>query len=122
KAVADAYLRDTLQEMYGDEVSLNELRQQAPEATDEAVSAGDSSLPTVNHYGSIFSVRENLPQAAGWSTGGAEILSVSLQRIPTDLQASPAFEGGERVRLSIHAVAHSRLAKPILGFLLRDRL
>jgi lipopolysaccharide transport system ATP-binding protein len=63
---------------------------------------------------------ENVVHSDGWSTGDAQITSVSLTG-PAG-EALSAFRGGERVRLTINAKAHNALASPIIGFLVKDRL
>lgn len=114
KDVAEAYLQYTLQELYGEEATLSSIAS-APEHDDE----GGEPAPSAIDYGAVAEVRDNTA-ASGWRTTQAEILSVTLAHLSAN--GSAAFEGGERVRMSIRAKAHTPLQSPILGFLVRDRL
>jgi lipopolysaccharide transport system ATP-binding protein len=71
-------------------------------------------------YGSQFTVWDNYATAAGFQTGAAEVLSVSFARV--DAAPATVLEGGEKVRLRICARANQALERPILGFMVRDRL
>jgi len=114
KAVAENYLRDTLQQDYGEAVLLREIGGEPGEGDNES-----SDRMLVNYQGDL-EVTESLGAATGWSTGAAEIIGVGIERLDGTNAAS--FEGGERVRLTVRAVAHQPLAQPIIGFLWRDRL
>lgn len=63
---------------------------------------------------------DNIVHSDGWSTGAAEILKTEMRG--ADGRSCNVFSGGERVVLSIRAVAKTRLRSPIIGFLLKDRL
>ena len=65
-------------------------------------------------------VNANLNEANGWKTGAGEILSVRLEHVIPQL--NDVFQGGETVRMVITANAHQDMDRPILGFLVRDRL
>lgn len=107
KKVSEAYLQFTLQETYGDSATLHTIEEKGTEET-----AVD--------YGAVAEVQDNTESASGWATGSAEIISISMQRIspgPTNY-----FDGGERVRVEVHAKANQPLDHPIIGFLVRDRL
>ena len=124
KEIAEAYLQYTLQEVYGQEAKLQALDAQnvVPTDTDElpkAIPAGADAVPKID-YGSQMRVDENLNEANGWRTGAGEILSVRLEHfIP---QPNDVFQGGEMVRMRISAKAYQDMDRPILGFLVRDRL
>lgn len=121
KTVSEAYLQYTLQEVYGDEARLNSM---------EPTGDGDDSVPEDRmpgmsaplaiDYGAVASVCDNIHAATGWKTGSAEIISVSLTRISPGQDG--IFTGGELVRMTVRAKAHEPLQRPILGFLVRDRL
>ena len=72
------------------------------------------------HYGAVARVRDNTEAAEGWRTGRADIVSITLQKLSPGQEG--VFEGGERVRMTVRAKANEALQKPILGFLVRDRL
>ncbi len=118
KMVAEAYLQQTLQDVYGSSIQLkptsDSVRTQANAEPD-----GRAGSPVID-YNVRVSVTDNLSAATGWKSGGAEVLGVSLENLSRHL--SDVFEGGERVRLRIRAKAHQDLSSAILGFLVRDRL
>lgn len=125
RTVAEAYLQDTLQNVYGKEASLHSVRDgdalnlSVPMEADENP---PESTPSNNvpEYGSLYHVQDNLADANGWKSGAAEITSLSV--LLATGTTPPVFEGGETVRLTIRAVAHTDLARPMLGFLVRDHL
>jgi len=121
KNVAEAYLQYTLQEICGDVAKLSAISS----AADPSVIAASSPEEEISDaaaidYGSMASVRDNTINAAGWKTGAAEIVSVSLHKLAPGPDG--VFAGGEHVRMVIHAKANEALVSPILGFLVRDRL
>ena len=121
KSVSQAYLQYTLQEIYGDESRLSPL---TPHATADETETGETAVhngtPPPIDYGSVAFVRDNIDTARGWKSGQADIVSVSLTHLSTG--AEGVFTGGERVRMTVRAKANKALQKPILGFLVRDRL
>jgi lipopolysaccharide transport system ATP-binding protein len=60
------------------------------------------------------------PERAGFGDGGARVEAVGFFGL--DGQPLPQFGGGEVVRLRVSAVAERRLASPIIGFFIKDRL
>src|SRR5690606_35115830 len=129
KKVSETYLQHTLQDLYGDAVNLKANQPEALASQEEvgedrgaenASAAGPpDDRPTRRDEGRV-SVVDNLARAKGFATGLAEIASVRMERL--DGATSTVFEGGERVRLRIGAKVHKTLEKPILGFVVRDRL
>lgn len=122
KDVADAYLQYTLQEVYGQTVKLNassESTAQTKAAHDASEMPVEQEAPVLS-YSEQLTVRDNLVTAKGWQTGMAEISSIALHK--TDGNTDAVFRGGESVRMVITAKAHTDLARPILGFIVRDRL
>ncbi|EXJ15983.1 ABC transporter ATP-binding protein [Imhoffiella purpurea] len=118
QSVAENYLRETLQSVYGDEVTLASVESQA--STPAADPAVPSEEPVVD-YGARAVFSSQLDRASGWKTGSAEIVGVELER--RDAPGDPGvLEGWEWLRLRIRARAHADLERPILGFILRDRL
>jgi len=120
KNVAEAYLQYTLQEAYGEAATLSATSSAADPCVIAAYSPEEEKSNVTIDYGSIASVRDNFTNARGWKTGAAEIVSVALQKLSSGPDG--VFAGGEKVRMVIHAKANEALAKPILGFLVRDRL
>ena len=120
KEVAETYLQDTLQEVYGEEAKLQELEVADTEIlSDSSAVAGADESPIID-YCSQLRVSENLNEANGWKTGAGEILSVRLEHLIP--KSSDVFQGGEIVRMVITAKVHQEMDRPILGFLVRDRL
>jgi lipopolysaccharide transport system ATP-binding protein len=119
QSITDEYLRFSLQEMYGDEVKLRETQAAAPASRAAEEQQLEGALPAVD-YQSVAAIVDNLPSANGWTTGRAEIVDVRLDRLDDGLEG--VFAGGEKVRMTIRARAHQPLARPILGFMVRDRL
>lgn len=126
KEVAEAYLQYTLQEVYGQEaklLALNKVRTEqavAGSASPQTTSIPDSDGAPVIDYGARMRVDANLDEANGWKSGAGEILSVRLEHLYP--QPNDIFRGGEKVRMVITAKAYQDLDRPILGFLVRDRL
>lgn len=124
KEIAEAYLHYTLQEVYGQQAQLQELdassvSQDVPDGAPKPVSL-DANDGSMIDYGARMRVTENLSEANGWKTGAGEILSVSLEHLIP--QPNDVFCGGEKVRMVITAKAYQDMDRPILGFLVRDRL
>lgn len=126
KTVVENYLQYTLQEVYGEEAKLvgnaatilsttvNPTAINCPgieEGTDSVVVPYDARAEVSSNH---------IDDAHGWKTGTAEILYVRLDK--ADGSGSAVFEGGERVQMVIEAVAHEKLDRPIVGFIVKDRL
>jgi lipopolysaccharide transport system ATP-binding protein len=118
KIVSDEYLKFTLQEIYGDEASLADSR--GSDFESESIFREGESDENLLDYKSILSITDNLSEANGWKTGSAEITKVTLNNDKGE--ENPVLMGGEIVVLKIYAKAFARLNKPILGFILKDKL
>lgn len=123
KDVSEAYLQYTLQEVYGQDATLQELASE-PVLLNIAAAATDNRSPLeltpAVDYESQLRVTDNLTAANGWKSGAGEILSVRIEH--TIKSTAAIFLGGEQVRLVIRAITHQEMERPILGFLVRDRL
>lgn len=122
KTVTQAYLQYSLQKVYGDAQTLDTVDANvvfADEQITEQEPGSEEYLSTIS-YDSKMSTQENLTRASGWKTGAAEITTVKLINLSSG--ENDVFEGGERARMVINAVAHQDLICPILGFLVKDRL
>ncbi|WOD40409.1 ABC transporter ATP-binding protein [Nodosilinea sp. E11] len=124
KEITEAYLQYTLQEAYGQDIQLQKLESAkiVPSditADDYSSSYDTDSVPCLD-YGSQMRVNDNLSEANGWKTGAGEILSVSLG--PLIPKGNEIFAGGEMVRMVIRAIVYQDIDRPIIGFLVRDRL
>jgi lipopolysaccharide transport system ATP-binding protein len=122
KVVAEAYLQYTLQEVYGQEIELQGIVDNSAHSrdADSKPQCVDKKIEPTVDYGSQIRISENLNEANGWKTGGGEILSVQLEHLIP--QSNDVFQGGETVRMMIKATAYQDMDRPILGFLVRDRL
>lgn len=119
KYVAEGYLQYTLQEVYGEEALLESFCDKKNLAINREID--DSSKEHAeNGYGSEFGIALNLNEANGWKSGAGEITTIDF--IDVYKTSRNVFEGGEKVLLRISAFAHKDFDKPILGFLVRDRL
>jgi lipopolysaccharide transport system ATP-binding protein len=117
KAVSEAYLQYTLQEVYGQDAVLKSTARK--ETAQQLASATEAQKPLLD-YEAVASVRDNLFDANGWTTGGAEILSVRLESLSD--KDSGVLRGGELTRMVVQARAHAAMERPIMGFLVHDRL
>lgn len=120
KSVSQAYLKHTLQELYGDTTRLKSTSDAQPVNADHQCEEDVIPESVTFDYGSCYSVSDNLASAAGWTTGAVEIISISLEKV--NGESTVSFEGGEKVRVVIRTRANVDMARPILGFLLKDRL
>ncbi|MBS3934551.1 MAG: ABC transporter ATP-binding protein [Sulfuritalea sp.] len=124
KEIAEAYLQYTLQEVYGQEARLQALDAAkaglAADGAPKPMSSRDADEASMVDYGACMRVNENLSEANGWKTGAGEIVSVRLEHLTP--QPNDVFRGGETVRMVITAKVHQDMDRPILGFLVRDRL
>ncbi|MBV6304445.1 ABC transporter ATP-binding protein [Candidimonas humi] len=125
KEIAEAYLQYTLQQVYGEGAELTAIQPASgsgePHQEEEDLPVNhEAQVPPILNYESQVALQDNLARANGWKSGAAEITAVGLAR--EDGSPQTVFHGGERVRLSITAVSKEGLDRPILGFLVRDRL
>jgi len=118
KSVAEAYLQYTMQEIYGEEQQLTPTS--ADLAGAQSLESESTELTPAIAYETEMSMQDNLTKATGWKTGSAEIVMVRLERLSPGKDG--VFEGGEKVRMVIEALAHHDLFSPILGFIVKDRL
>jgi len=123
--VAENYLQYTLQEVYGDEARLIDHKgvvvddENKRENIKLEKSTIEVSSPALNYQGE-FSVINNLDESNGWKTGAGEITSLNFSLLNHDDPS--ALKGGEMVRIKIAASLHQNMERPIIGFLVRDKL
>ncbi|WP_256852370.1 ABC transporter ATP-binding protein [Pantoea sp. Fr+CA_20] len=115
KDIAEEYLKFTLEQIYGESAVLENVGNEPKTDTNVEADTG----PAVVDYSADVEVVDNLSLANGWKTGEAEIIGVSLQNLSHD---SEILRGGEKVRITLNAIANSTLDAPILGFLVKDKL
>lgn len=119
KSVCYKYLKSVLQDSYGNNYTLKDVKA----SENEQIETSDIEEPNLKYphkYTQLMSVRDNQQESNGWQTGSAEITNISIRQYSENIQN--IFRGGERVVLNIHAKAYKKIEKPILGFLVRDKL
>jgi lipopolysaccharide transport system ATP-binding protein len=109
--VTKAYTQYCNQQIYGDAVKLNSLKD------DNSVKVRPEKRVDPETKISFY---DDIANSDGWKTGTAEITGVSITG--SDGEPVTLLLGGEKVVLKIQAVAHQPLASPILGFFVKDRL
>jgi lipopolysaccharide transport system ATP-binding protein len=117
KEISEAYLQYTLQEVYGQDAKLQVI---ANKTTSSSLDQATTEQTTVLNYETEMGVKNNLNEANGWKSGAGEIVAVNLAAV--DGANGDALKGGELVQMTIEAVVTQDMARPILGFLVRDRL
>lgn len=122
KDISEAYLQYTLQEVYGQEAQLQAIEQTADAAAPPLAKAEPDDVPPALDYQAQLNVHNNLSEANGWKSGAGEIVEVNLSVMSGATDANGVLQGGEMVKMTVEAVAHEDMARPILGFLVRDRL
>lgn len=108
--VANAYLKYTADEVYGDIVKL----QKVGAATD---AEGERARVDEDTRLELF---DNIANSDGWKSDTAEIVSVNLSG--ADQRPIAVFSGGERVMLTVRAKALKGIESAIIGFFVKDRL
>ena len=122
--ISEHYLQHTLQNLYGNQVQLEQINAQPKEKNlvDEQSNskpANQTSLPIFN-YEAIYNIKNNLESAKGFKTDAAELISIEIKNLKNPNEQ--ILRGGEQVRVRILACALQALNKPILGFVFHDRL
>ncbi len=120
KTVAQAYLQYTLQETYGGDTKLNEVKTDETAISQSEIMLQNEEVVPFIDYGAKVDVSCNIHDAKGWQTGVADL--VSIQFTGLDGSAKSVFEGGEKIHLVVRAKANQDLIQPIIGFTVRDRL
>ncbi|MCX7068401.1 MAG: ABC transporter ATP-binding protein [Methylococcales bacterium] len=123
KEVIESYTQFTLQEIYGDTVSLTSMdvnkKPKLEEKNSELVDVIEVANVTIDKD-TLVTYFTQLDESSGWETGKAKILSVRL--LDKDGQYMPMLHGGELVSLEIIAIANESIYSPILGWFVKDRL
>ena len=116
KVVVEKYTHFTYQKTYDNDVSLENVNLEIVNDNAE-----NKVLELSIGYESAFSFNENLVSAQGWKTGAGEIVSIQFNNLSSKNENS-LFFGGELVELEIKANLRQDFDRPIIGFLLKDRL
>jgi lipopolysaccharide transport system ATP-binding protein len=116
KVVVEKYIHFSYQKTYENDASLEKVNLEI--VNDNA----ENRVPEFSiGYESTFSFNENLGGAQGWKTGAGKIVSIQLNNLSSKNENS-LFVGGELVELAIKANLLQDFDRPIIGFLLKDRL
>lgn len=121
------YMHYCQAESHGDHHDFSSLRQSNAAANNNSTDSPELSDTTLtagvdyHDYETITSWKNNFSNAVGWTTGDAELISIRLKPIGHD-ETNFILRGGEKVEIEICAKTNKRLSKPILGFLINDRL
>lgn len=121
KDISEAYLQYTFQECYGQEAQLHSIENTSVAAATKTTPA-DKNSTKLNDYATEVRVTNNLSEANGWKTGAGEIIEVALSQVDDSSIPGEVFKGGELLKMSIEAIVLEDMDRPILGFLVRDRL
>jgi lipopolysaccharide transport system ATP-binding protein len=111
--VCRLYLLSTLQKIYGNKAVLRKL-----EGDPQPRPYLEQAIPAISDSGVI--VQNNILKSSGWTTDIARIVDVEM--VSQTGGAIHMLEGGEEVCLKVTAHAKKPLVRPILGFMVRDRL
>jgi len=122
------YLRYCNATCYGEEVTLtatgNSTTNQHKQDK-ETEDLPEQSIEVQNirplEYGTVAHITNNLEEAAGWKTGDAELIEVSI-RNSLNRQNNVVLRGGEEVEILIRATTYKALDSPALGFVVKNQL
>lgn len=111
--VANAYMRYTAEQVYGDAVKLYDL---------DGVSEPEPlELPPIPvDENTRLTMFDNIRNSDGWTTGKATVVAADFRTQAGQILG--VFAGGERVRLQVRVTVQETLSSPIVGFLVKDRL
>lgn len=121
KEVSEAYLQYTLQELYGQETELETIKKRKDSSSYSDELDRDNEKFALDYKTQLIP-ENNFNEANGWQTGAGEIVDASLKLADDGMVQGNVLTGGELVKMIIKAVAHQDMDRPILGFLVRDRL
>lgn len=112
--VAEDYLKYTLEQIYGETTTLQELKKSTSIESEEAIQE-----KSYVDYDAETIITHNLDSSNGWKTGDAEIIRVDMKNLSHE---SEILKGGEKIKVTLEAKTHIDLEQPILGFLVKDKL
>jgi lipopolysaccharide transport system ATP-binding protein len=127
KKVVLEYLRFCQATAYGEEVQVYALDKNSSDKANDAPTAEDYTQNGRDHspecmdYSAEYQWTDNLGEANGWRTGDADLVEVKIEK-KGDKTTSSIFSGGEQIKIIVRAIANKTIKKPILGFIVKDRL
>ena len=122
------YLKYCNAEVYGETNKITSIKTNNEKSrSTEAKSASEKSFDNQAKDKSIdYQVsavaRNNLSEADGWSTKKATITSVIINKAESHSGEKDLLRGGEEVHIEVSATIHEKMQRPIIGFVLKDRL
>jgi lipopolysaccharide transport system ATP-binding protein len=119
KSVAESYFQYTQQAIYGDKVQLASIKKNDQIVVDKKP-LHTAAKESLIDYSVKAEVIDNLKEARGWRTNAADIIEVRLEHVGEGIPG--VFQGGEKVRMVIRVHVHQDFDKPIIGFVVRDKL
>lgn len=125
KRASEIYLKYTLDENNDKNIKLidiedaNFINQCIESKTNLNIGLHSESIGCVN-YNSELKWKNNIANSSGWETGFGKILAIDV--ISENNNKPKIYKGGEVVELRIKAVAYKKIEKPIIGFMVKDRL
>ena len=123
KPVVEDYLADAATAAQGEGVAGASMRPAGGDEESGRVAAavdGRMALINASPFRNDLEIFAFRPDAAGFGRGGAEIAAV---RVETDDGRPFSWcVGGEMVTMAVEVVARSAIARPIIGFIVKDRL
>jgi lipopolysaccharide transport system ATP-binding protein len=122
KSISEEYLKYTLQEVYGQSAKLQAIEIENNKKLSKSIEIKNMDDENFVDYNAKLIVENNLNSANGWKTGAGEIIQVDFDTIESDKTEGEPLVGGELVKMTIYALARSDLERPILGFIVRDKL
>ena len=125
RTVSLNYLRYCQAESNGEEYTFSSTGNVGPDPAQLQENHGDTANIDIGNlaldYGSEAKIVDNFEKASGWKTGNAELTSITLRSVDSPNHVN-ILKGGELAEVEINAITHINLKKPILGFVLKDRL
>lgn len=120
KDVCEMYLGDTIQRLQGGKPANPTAARPSTPAAQRASGTPSSPLPAASDSPNRLEGFRFDPDSPAFGKGGARVVEVLLLD-PAGRELF-AVEGGEVVTLSITARLQEPMARPILGFIVKDRL
>ena len=113
KDISEAYLKYSLQQVYGNETQLNQI-------SDEKITNTQTSDELAFDYESVNEFKSNIIKSDGWKTGFGEIKRIEVYNDLFD--CNPIFNGNDEIIIKISAEIYKDMINPIIGFIVKDRL
>ena len=121
------YLRYCQASTYGQGITVTALDYQKNKKSLGNTSSKSEFNPTKEQQLNIIdsdtqiTLKDNLSNSRGWKTGDANLTSLDIQ-IVNRIQHNGVLNGGELIEITIKAKANKKICKPILGFIVKNKL